>query len=161
MRSSINLYSTNNVVTDLLGHENWRSAISTADINFSLEKLGKRRWIFWKRPHVAHQLKVQEGRGYEGLGYQLELDGGGQLNLVKIGIPQPEKVVEEGKGAFVRKVRRVDVLAKYLVWIGVPEQETVVGESADWELKSHDSFDAFWGDVVQRTKKYRPVVSSK
>ena len=162
MPTSMNLFVDNQVVAELVGHgKEWRAPITTSEINFSLEKLGKRRWIFWTRPPIVHQLKVQEGVGYESIGYQLELQGGGQLNLLKVGLPQPEQTVEEGYGAFVRKVKRVEVKWQYLVWVGVCQDEVVVSESSDWQLKTHDTFDAFWSDVRDRVRKYRPVISAK
>lgn len=161
MPTSMNLFAKKQVVTDLLGHDNWSAPISASEIKLSLEKLGKRRWIFWKRPPVIHLLSVEEGVGHESFGYQLELEGGGQLNLIKVGLPQPEKEVEEGQGAFIRKTKRIELKWQYLVWIGVPDGEVSVNESVDWKLKSYDSFGPLWADVLGRVRIYQPVISAK
>jgi hypothetical protein len=161
MPNSVDLYLKPKVVTDIVGNCNWRAPISVAELSGNLDRLGKRKFFFWKRPPLVHQIRVAEGAGSEIIGYQLELEGGGQLNLIKIEIPQPEMLVEVGYGPFARKTKRVEMDKKYGVWIGVPSNDGEVKEGPDWGLQWHGSMAAAWADIQSRTKKYRPVISAK
>src|SRR5258708_39288446 len=102
---NLNLFMARDAVSDIVGGQDWKAPRTVADLTVSLRTLNK-KCLWWERRVVVdHSIQVWEEFNYESCGGQVELRGGGQLNLLKVTLLKGTKQVTVGeKTAFWRNV---------------------------------------------------------
>ncbi len=145
-------------ITAIVGDDCWKAPRNVVDLNLSAKTLNKKVLIWETRWIVEHPVKVMQGPQFESCGKQIELRGGGQLNLLKVTHIKGDKALVVGdKTPFWQTLMVPDTEDLWFVWIGVPpEAKLQLAAATDWALQRHTSFKQAWADVKNRLRKYPP-----